>query len=208
MKRGQWVGCGFAALVILMAGGCVVGPADSRSHFKAPVAERDMLADAAMAVETVPWPKPQPISFISRMTGAGGDDRVSREDAVDVYLQALQASGAGFTRLEADARAKLAAATRLNEAALDTVNASRHSTNDIVLIETAIQTLREHRQIFADAGKELKKQGRPVDEELLDALRDDFRAAVKTLGKTADVLADRIDEDRSATYASPDRMIR
>ncbi len=208
MKRGQWVGCGFAALVFLMAGGCALRPADSRSHFTASVAKRDMLADAAKAVETAPWPKPQSASFLARMTGIGGGDRVSRGDAVAAYLMDLEAAGGGFARLEADARANLAAAERLNMAALDAVDAPRHSMNDIALLETAIQTLREHRQIYADAGKELKKQGLPVDEDLLDALGEDFRMAAKTLGKTADILADHIDEDRSATYASPDRTIR
>ncbi len=208
MIRGWRVRCGVAALVLLLAGGCAVRPANSISQFKYPAAQRDMLADAAKAVDTAPWPKPQPASLIVRMTGVGGSDRVSRADAVEVYLQELDASGAGFVRLSHDARLNLAAAARLDQTARKALHASRHSMNDIAMIETAIQTLREHRHIYTDAGKELKKRGYAVSDEALDALRDDFRLAVKTLGKTADVLADQIDEDRSATYASPDRTIR
>ncbi len=152
-----------------------------------------MLADAAKAVEFAPWPKPEPASFIVRMTGVGGNDRVSRDDAVAAYLLELE---------------NLAAADRLDQTAREALRAPRHSKNDIALIEAAIQTLREHRHIYADAGKELKKRGFDVSDEALDALRDEFRLAVKTLGKTADALADQIDEDRSATYASPDRTIR
>jgi len=203
-----WRVCGIAALVLLLAGGCAVRPANSITQFKYPAAQRDMLADAAKAVETAPWPKPEPASFIVRITGVGGNDRVSRDDAVAAYLLELEASGAGFVRLERDARLNLAAAERLDETAREALRAPRHSKNDIALIEAAIQTLREHRHIYADAGKELKKRGFDVSDEALDALRDDFRLAVKTLGKTADVLADQIDEDRSATYASPDRTIR
>lgn len=167
-----------------------------------------MLANAAKAVEYAPWPKPQQASFIVRMTGVGGNDRVSRTDAVRTYLQALEASDGGFVRLEHDARSNLAAAERLDQVAREALRAPRHSMNDIAMIETAIQTLREHRHIYADVGKELKKRGFAVSDETMDALRDDFRMAVKTLGKTADVLADQIDEDRSSTYASPDRTIR
>ncbi len=207
MIRG-WRVCGVTALVLLLAGGCAVRPANSITQFKYPAAQRDMLADAAKAVETSPWPKPGPASFIVRMTGVGGNDRVSRNDAVAAYLLELEASGAGFVRLERDARLNLAAAERLDDTAREALRAPRHSMNDIALIETAIQTLREHRHIYADAGKELKKRGFDVSDDALDALRDDFRLAVKNLGKTADVLADQIDEDRSATYASPDRTIR
>jgi hypothetical protein len=203
-----WRVCGVAALVLLLAGGCAVRPANSITQFKYPAAQRDMLADAAKAVETAPWPKPEPASILVRMTGVGGNDRVSRDDAVAAYLLELEASGAGFVRLSQDARLNLAAAERLDQTAREALRAPRHSMNDIALIETAIQTLREHRHIYADAGKELKKRGFDVSDDALDALRDDFRLAVKTLGKTADVLADQIDEDRSATYASPDRTIR
>ncbi len=208
MIRGCLVRCGVAALVLLLAGGCAVRPANTLSQFKYPAAQRDMLADAAKAVETTPWPKPQQASFIVRMTGVGGNDRVSRADAVEAYLQELEASGAGFDRLSQDARINLTAARRLDQAAREALRAPRHSMNDIALIETAIQALREHRHIYADAGKELKKRGYAVNDKVLDAMRDDFRLAVKTLGKTADVLADQIDEDRSATYALPDRTIR
>ncbi len=207
MIRG-WRVCGIAASVLLLAGGCAVRPANSISQFKYPAAQRDMLAEAAKAVDTAPWPKPEPASILIRMTGVGGNGRVSRADAVDAYLQELEASGAGFIRLERDARLNLAAAERLDQTAREALRAPRHSMNDIALIETAIQTLREHRHIYADAGKELKKRGFDVSDDALGALRDDFRLAVKTLGKTADVLADQIDKDRSATYASPDRTIR
>ncbi len=205
MKRGQLFGCGLAACVLILVGGCAVSPSSTKTELKAPVAERDVLADAAKVAGKTPWPKPEPIALIARVTGGGGKDRVSQADAVDFYIDQLNGAGAGFARLEADAQINLAAANRLNQIALAAIDAPRLSMNDVVIIENAIQALREQRQIYAAAAKELVKAGAVIDEDKLDLIRDDYRAIVKRLGKTADHLAHKIDDNHWSTYAKPER---
>lgn len=208
MKRGAaWVR-GLAAGSLALTAGCAVLPSNSASHLNAPIAERDILAEAAEEVEKAPWPKPESVSFIARITGGGDEDRVTQSDAIAAYLDSLAPVGARFTQLEGHARANLIAAGQLNAIARQAVDAPRLAMNDVVLVEGAIQALREHREIYEAAAKELIKNGEPVDEAQIDVMRDSYREAVRELGETADLLAERIEHDRSATYAGPDKSVR
>lgn len=178
---------------------------NSHSDVKAAYnAERDNLAVAAQAVEATPWPKPENVSFVTRITGGGGD-RVTRSEAVDAYVDSLQPTGARFQKLASDAWRNLAAADRLNLVAVNAVNAPRLSMNDVVVIEGAIQALRENRAIYAEAAKDLEKAGEPVNEHECDAIHDAYASAIKALGDTADLLAERIENNRSETFAAPER---
>ena len=205
--RGRWLVCGVSAAIFLALGGCALGPMKSSSAVNAPSdAERDMLASAARAVETVPWPKPQPISFFERITG-GGESRVTRSDAVAAYVATLLPAGESFQKLAVDASANLDAATQLNRAAKNTALAARLSANDVAVIEGAIRVLRENHHIYAAAAKDLSKIGKPVDEIELQAIRDAYGREIKALSETADFLAERLEDDRSQTYAGPDKTI-
>lgn len=168
-----------------------------------PVAERDLLADAARAVENAPWPKPDTVSFLSRMTGGAGEDKLSRDDAVKIYVSKIGATGAPFERLVSDAGSNLAAADRFNLIALHAMGAPRLAMSDIARVEETIQTLREHRLIFADAARKLEKEGETVDGAKVEEIRNAYAHTIKSLGETADLLADRIERDRTSTYARP-----
>lgn len=172
------------------------------------IAERDMLADAARDVETAPWPRIDQVSFLSRLAGAERDSRVTRKDAIAIYLEELGPGGARFSNLAVDARANLGAADRLLTAADHALTAQRVNMNDIAMIETAIQALRTNRQIYVSAARELEKSGEPVDDNQLGAIRDAYADAIRGLGAAADALADRIEADHSATYAAPTREPR
>ena len=208
MKRGVGAAGAFAAAIMLLSGGCAVNPQTAQSYGKRTDAkhahtERDVLADAALAVETSPWPKPEPVSIFSRMTGASDDDRVTRSDAVAVYVNALQPAGARFSQLAIDARANLGAADRLLRAADHALAAQRLTVSDVAMVEDAIQALRENRQIYVSAAREIENAGEPIDGVQLEAIRDAYSEAIRELGRSADALADRIDEDRSENYAAP-----
>ena len=210
MKRGTGLGGGFAAAfsILFLAGGCALNPLSSSDDMKrASAPERDMLADAALAVETAPWPQPEKASVFSFITGGGSGDHVTRSDAVAIYVEALQPEGARFSRLEIDARANLGAADRLAHAARQALAAPRLTMNDVAMIEAAIQSLRENRQIYISAAKLIGKSGEPVSDADIDALRDAYAAAIRELGHTADALADRIDADRSENYAAPSKPV-
>jgi hypothetical protein len=204
LKRGSGLFGGFAALFLLCAGGCAINPLASNSNqAQAVVVERDMLAEAVDAVETAPWPQVEDVSFISRIAGAEPEERMTRSKAIDFYLDALQPNGARFTGLAADARENLAAADRLRYAADGALAAPRLTMNDVILVETAIQALRDNRQIYVSAAKQLEKAGEPVDEMQLDAIREAYASAIRELGQTADALAERIERDRTENVAAP-----
>ncbi|WP_428407177.1 hypothetical protein [Hyphococcus sp.] len=185
--------------------GCAVNPISSQSSAKhQAVAERDLLAEAARQVESAPWPKPEPVSFVSRITvGAIDDDGFTKTDAAETYAAALQPAGARFQQLEADASANLKAAERLLDVAETSLAAARLTGNDVALVEEAIQALRENRQIYVSAAHQIEKLGETVDDDRLDAIRDAYNIAIRDLGEAANALADRLDHDRSENYASP-----
>ena len=206
---------GVAAFVIftlaglLLTGGCAVSPVFSQNDMDDhAVAERDTLADAAKDVEAAPWPAPEPVSFVAMIAGASSEDRVSRSDAVETYVHALQPAGLRFQKLAVDAENNLTAAQRLARVAENAVYASRVTMNDVVTVEGAIQALRENRKIYTKAAHELEKLGEPVDEERIDAIRTAYLQAIRNLGETADALAERIEKDRTETIAAPSRTPR
>ncbi len=191
-----------------LSSGCAVNPLASQSSDikRGLAAEHAQLADAARAVETAPWPRPEQVSLVSRITGADeAGDRITRGDAVGVYVDELKASGEGFSKLTLDARSNLSAAENLLRAADNALAAARLTTGDVAVIEGAIQALRQNRQIYLSAAHHIEKAGEPVDDSQLDALREDYAAIIRELGQSADALADRIDKDRSESYAVPDK---
>lgn len=194
---------GFAVLAMCFSG-CAVMPGQSSRNFETTViAERDLLAEAVIAVDATPWPKPESISLLARVTGGGSDDKISKSDAVDQYVDALSREPAPFAQLASDAQSNLSAAKNLNSVARGALDAQRLSMNDVALLETAMKMLRDNRSMYADAAHDLAKLGATVDDGEVDALRDAFADAIKDLGKTADLLAKKIDEDRTSTYARP-----
>lgn len=206
MKGGQPAAYGVVAAFFLALGGCSIGSGGT-SVSSAPVAERDLLAEAVEQVETAKWPEPQSAPMMSWITGGGDKDRVTKSDAVFHYISVLSPSGARFDALMADAERKLVDARMLHEAALYTAEAPRVSMNDVTLVERAIQTLRQHRDIYTSSAKEIEKAGEPVDPVEIDRLRQSFSEAIRDLSDAADQLADRHDDDRSSTFAAPDRLL-
>ena len=139
------------------------------------------------------------------LLGAADETRLSRAQAIAIYLDDLQPDGARFSQLAVDARANLNAADRLNHIAQNAVSSPRLSMSDVAAIEGAIKALRENRQTYVGAAKQLAKAGEVVDAAQMHAIRDAYKLAIKDLGRTADALADQIERDRSETYATPKR---
>jgi len=200
--RGFRVFCVFFS-VILLTGGCAVFPGNSDlAQRTEPVAQRDVLADAVGRVEKTPWPKPQTISFLSRISGGGDKARLREADSIATYLDQLKSRGPRFQQLLYDASINLAAAERLEGTALKSLTASRLSKHDVALVETAIQALRANWQIYSASADELENFGEVIDDNELDALHDEYRRAIKGLGKVADRLAEEIDRDRTKNFAT------
>jgi len=204
-------GIGVRSVVIAMglvffASGCAGVPLIQQSSVqKAPAAERAMLAGAVRQVKLTPWTAPQKVSFAARITGAGAGDsgRITRSETIAVYVGGLLPAGARFMQLAQDAQANLAAADRLLRSADQALGASRLSMDDVTIVESAIQALRENRQMYMRAARSLEQLGEPVDAAQLAAIREDYHAAIKSLGRAADALADQAANNRNQTYAAP-----
>ncbi len=205
MKGGQPATCALCAAVFFMIGGCAVGGGDRAQTMNAPVAERDLLAEAARDVERAKWPAPEPAPILAWITG-DDKDRFTKSDAVASYVALLPVAGR-FPALLADADRKLADAEQFHAIAVTAAAAPRVSTRDIALVEECIRTLREHRDIYAAAARELDDAGEPVDDEQVDIMRNRFSDIVRALSAAADELADRHAKDRSETFAAPGRVI-
>ncbi len=206
VKQGVKAAGAVAAAIMFVCSGCAVNPMASQSSAKqGHVAERDMLTDAAQAVESSPWPRPESVSLVSRLTGATNDDRISRGDAVAQYVAELQPAGNRFAALTVHARSNLNAADRLLRAADLALAAPRVTNNDVAVLETAIQALRENRQMYVSAADKIKDSGEAIDSEELQAIRADYTAAIREIGRSADALAERIDHDLSENYAAPSK---
>lgn len=207
MKRVYRAKFYLAAAFFLLSGGCAVLPTTSQADLRANgiVGERDQLAQAVKAVEDTPWPRPEPVSLFSRIAGSGGDERVTFSDAVSAYIAALGPAEERMFVLVNDANTNLARATKLNDAALAAVYAPRLSMNDVKLLENGIRTLRENRRVYEAAANELEDSGDAVDPEAIEDISERYGLAIRALGDAADQIAERIENDRSRTYASPER---
>lgn len=203
MKGGQQRARVFCAAIFLTFGGCAIGGGSQTTPLSAPVVERDLLAEAASQVEEAKWPKPEPAPLFSWITGDRGSDRVSKSEAVAFYVESLMPEPARFEALNIDVSNKIVQASYLHQLAMQTVEAPRVSMNDIAVVEQAIQTLREHRDIYVDAAKELNDAGEDIDSDEVKSIRQAFNDIISELADAADSLADRMDEDHSSTYAAP-----
>lgn len=207
MSLGQLFAIAACVTAFSALGGCAIGPAGplQAGQARTQVAERDLLAEAAAEVDRAQWSTPQSVSLISWITGSGDDKGLSRSAVVDQYAGALSAKAQPFETLLQDGHSQLNDADRLFAAARVTLGASRVTMNDIVLVEDAIQKLRIDRDILSDTAKALDKAGLATDDDRLGAMKLGFSGTIKQLSEIADLLADRLENDRTSTYAGPDR---
>lgn len=162
--------------------------------------ERAALKDAAAELAWSPWPKPEDTGFAARP--ADGDGRMTRERAVEIYLASFDRNDAG-ERIAADARRHLVAAAALADAAERASEGPTPRLSDVALIEASITDFRETRAVYLAALRKID-----ADDKTLDAIRDPLDAAVKTLSRVADELADSAMKKRSSNFAGPDATAR
>ncbi len=191
---------------LLLSGCATMSPSRHATAVNGPAAEREALKVAAAAINQTSWPKPEKISIGALLTGfigSDGDrDRVSKDDAVDVYVASLSEQAMSFPTLLADADHHLIAARSLTAAAVAASYSIRPTVGDIAIVENAISDMRENRDIYIAALKALEKDGVLVGDHSGDTLKSSFNDAIKSIGEAADRLAARIDDDRTETYAA------
>lgn len=190
-----------AACAILASSACsTVIKNEAARENQAGAEARQALQQAAEEVARVPWPKPSSSSFADRIAGAGADGkRVSRDDAIKVYVAALAETADPETALMAEADRHLRAAGALMDVAAVATDSPSPRLSDVALIEDAISDLRETRAIYIASMKKLNAEDRDADR-----LKDSFDRVIKDLGEAADELAENAMNRRSENFAGSD----
>lgn|GEM_PF-5479273 len=167
--------------------------------------ERDALKTAADEVADVSWPKPQATSMSERLTGivAGPKkERITKKQAIAAYVAVLAETTDPQVTLIEDAESQLRAADLLIVAAEDAASATRPAMSDVAIVEGAISELRQAKEIYI-ASLDLIAADDSDRQQLKRGLKADFNRAISEIGAAADVLADRVTEDRTRTIAQP-----
>ena len=165
-------------------------------------AERAALKEAAAELAWSPWPKPEDASFTGRVASAeAGDDRVTRERAVEIYLASFAPGADAGSRIAADARRHLVAASALAEIAERASHSPTPKLSDVAVLEASIADLRETRAVYLATLRRID-----ADDEDVDAIRDPLDAAVKKLSRVADDLAESAMKKRASSFAGPNAI--
>ena len=198
------VGLFFILAAVALLQGCATVVIDNNASNKISV-ERDALKTAAADVAAVNWPKPQAISMSERLTGivAGPkQERITKDEAIEVYVAALEKSPDPKAALIEDAETQLRAADVLTAAAVSAASAVRPVMADVAILEGAMGELRQAREIYLESLEEVTSD-KIVIAELKRGLKSDFNRAIKEVGVAADLLADKVAADRTQTVATP-----
>lgn len=196
----------FAALAVVVIGGCSTTIKTTSEAPDTTQPEREALAQAAAGVAWTPWPKPTSSTLAEVLVGAPTAEKdFSRDDAIDAYVATLASTPDAQAAISGDVRRHLAAAATLNAAAREACDASSPRLSDVALVEDSIAELREMRAIYVATLKKID-----ADKDVSDKLKRAFDAALKDLGKVADDLAESAVKSRAdlytgkvASYAAP-----
>lgn len=204
MRKVARLGCLLAGVIQVGAlGGCsTVLFSEDNSAARTAAIEREALIDAAETLSRTSWPEPENVSWQARIVHIGAD-RVSKSDAVEIYLASLGETGDRYSKVLRDAEAHLRAADDLALAAANAAQSVRPVMDDVSIVEEAIGDLRQTRDIYVESLKALAKLGEPAPSPTVRELKSGFDTAIKTLGAVADELADRIADDDTETFAGP-----
>lgn len=206
-RDGRGVSCvrlsaaGVAAALLAASSGCAaVVLSEGGQRGPEAAIEREALASAAAAVAETPWPRAREASLAERLVGTSGPSPDEHRLA-EIYVSGLSAPRKPV--ILAAATANIGAARRLAETGEAALTAIRPAMSDVAVIEAAIADMKENRDVYVASLKLVARSGETVDAEELRRLRGAFAEAISDLGKVADSLAERMDEDRSRTFASP-----
>lgn len=170
----------------------------------ASLAERAALLNAAAGAAWAPWPKPSSSSIAERL--AGGEpalERVSRDDAVEAYVDQLKNAADGPAVLMSDAGRHLAAAKTLKAVAEEACDAASPRLSDVAILEDAIADLRETRTIYVASLKKID-----AEKDIVEQVKRDFDQALKELGDVADQLAENAMKRRADNFAGSNATVR
>ncbi len=169
--------------------------------------EREALRTAAKDVTAVNWPKPTSRSFDLGFTGiiSSSKEKVTKRDAVRAYAAQLAAMGDAKARLVEDAQTHLMAADILIRACERTALFAKPQMSDIAVVEGAIGALREAKEVYIAALK-VVVEDEDTERFVTRGLKSDFIRAIRDVGEAADLLADKVADNRRKDMADRDRI--
>ncbi|OFX05300.1 MAG: hypothetical protein A3E78_04770 [Alphaproteobacteria bacterium RIFCSPHIGHO2_12_FULL_63_12] len=192
------------AALACAAMGCSTVIKTSSEDDTASVAERAALMEAAAGAAWAPWPKPSSSSIAERLTGGEpSPERISRDDAVEAYVDQLKNTTDGAAILMNDASRHLAAAKTLMVVAEEACDAASPRLSDVAILEDAIADLRETRTIYVASLKKID-----AEKDMVEQVKRDFDRALKDLGDVADQLAENAMKRRADNFAGSNATVR
>lgn len=185
--------------IAIAAGGCsTVMRSEDAVALRAGHAERAALIEAAAAVARANWPTSDDGGWGGQVF-AGQARAASAAKAAEFYLSTLAAPDRKNIVL-ADAATHLRAADALADATLSAAESLRPTMADVTVVETAIGDLRAARNIYLESLKALSREQK-IDAGEIRGLKIAFNEAIEAVGEAADVLAERVEAERSRAFA-------
>lgn len=190
--RGSWRGALTAIVIAGFLGGCSTVVVSGPTQTQGPAPEALALSEAAANVGRVPWPDYTDMTMSARLIGVAAVERdePTRDDAVALYLAQLAVDADPVARLAADARAQLAAADVLADVGQKIAAQETAGMAHVATIEDAIVSLRRARETYLLCADRIIADEREA-RAMKAALKEDFNAAMRRAGATADMLADQ-----------------
>ena len=195
--------------LLLMGSGCAsvkLGQAEKTSSEVAPAeiisSQRVILHQAAAQLQAKSWPSPSDKDMtdkvLSVLFGQDDDGTITEEQAVEIYIASVRnrTSGDSWHAVLAEADTYLAQGRALAEIGRQTSHSITPTDDDVRMLETAISDLREGRDIYMRSLDMLRDAGEPVSKDEISNLKRAFNQTIYDIGRTADIIADRADEDR------------
>ncbi len=153
----------------------------------------DLLA-AAEQLEETPWPassEPDAVELMASIFfGAKLDNSMPREKSIEIYTAELVKSENPVGTVTSDLGEIVSTANAVADHAMGlALTDTRITVEDVMTVETAILTLKVHRDMFGSAFRALEKAG--FDEARAARFEGDreLNAAVRRLGEAADALS-------------------
>lgn len=169
----------------------------SVSMFGEPAPEKaprvDLLA-AAEKLEETPWPassEPDAVELMaSILFGAKLDDSMPRAKSIEIYTAELVKAEDPVGTVLSDLEDIVSTANAVADHAMGlALTETRITVEDVMTVETAILTLKVHRDMFGSAFRALEKAGYAEAREARFAGDKDLNTAVRRLGEAADALS-------------------
>lgn len=165
--------------------------------------ERLALQEATMAFAKQPWGEVEDSGMMSVLFGNTRSSQM--DDLLDEYLSsAALGAEASLNVVMEDMHTSLANARHVAEAGRQAAVSITPVPSDITMLEAAIGQARECREMYVRALKALDRDGANVSRKAVRDVRDAFTQTIADIGKTADLVAERVDAGEGQNrFASP-----